>query len=508
MLRHQCTQWRIPNHAVSSLDSSSASQAPLWTPPASIPPAPPSTTASSCDGSSTCGMPGGSSGSLADGQGAAAGADCAAHAIWCSSSEATAAGLNGHAACLSMIQETVTAAEMSSGAEPRRAAQRRDAAELFDQIGVREAARGDACNHVSFQPSWPEERDACELLPFRPVVAGSFSQSPPPELFWPPEAEWQPPETEWSLSLGHAACGISPPVSAEDVGRDTSIPDTMGLSAVEVQTALDELEAEHVVAKAAGLERHGDRQHLADSQLPSVDFMDTLPQLNASAVSSTRCPLSLCVIPADENGARPHDENGARPHGPSSVAECSAPSSPSSCECRSGTCVSAGQIAGGILGRKLPQDRCQRLEAQGPRAGGFTSSTNDSAPVCSALPPAPKSRGSYKGRSVDEALWDGAEASGWKRNPSRHGAWLSPQGSRFDSAKAAKAVRNQERTGIIDEALWDGAEGSGWRQHSSRHNAWVSPDGKYVESAMAAKRQRHTSSFVRGSATSPVLEET
>jgi len=50
-------------------------------------------------------------------------------------------------------------------------------------------------------------------------------------------------------------------------------------------------------------------------------------------------------------------------------------------------------------------------------------------------------RGPYRKKSIDELLWPGAERSGWKRHMHRHGAWVGPDGSYFDSAAAAKRQR-------------------------------------------------------------------
>ena len=39
-----------------------------------------------------------------------------------------------------------------------------------------------------------------------------------------------------------------------------------------------------------------------------------------------------------------------------------------------------------------------------------------------------KGSGSYYTKTIDEALWPGAERMGWKRHRSKPGAWTAPNG--------------------------------------------------------------------------------
>lgn len=98
-------------------------------------------------------------------------------------------------------------------------------------------------------------------------------------------------------------------------------------------------------------------------------------------------------------------------------------------------------------------------------------------------------RGSYRAKTVDESLWDGAETAGWKRHATRQGAWLSPEGTYYDTGAQAKLKCAPEQS-AIDRALWSGAEASGWKLHTTRHGAWTSPDGRYFASATSAKKSR------------------
>jgi hypothetical protein len=48
--------------------------------------------------------------------------------------------------------------------------------------------------------------------------------------------------------------------------------------------------------------------------------------------------------------------------------------------------------------------------------------------------------------------------------------------------------RGPYRVKPIDEALWEGAEAAGWKRHKTKQSAWTSPSGHYCESMAAVKR--------------------
>ena len=48
--------------------------------------------------------------------------------------------------------------------------------------------------------------------------------------------------------------------------------------------------------------------------------------------------------------------------------------------------------------------------------------------------------------------------------------------------------RGPYRVKPIDEVLWDGAEAAGWKRHKTKQSAWTSPSGHYCESMAAVKR--------------------
>jgi len=72
-------------------------------------------------------------------------------------------------------------------------------------------------------------------------------------------------------------------------------------------------------------------------------------------------------------------------------------------------------------------------------------------PLLSAPPPpSPSKRGPYRVKSVDESLWEGASAAGWKRHKTKKGAWCSPEGLYFESARAVKDSGKQSACATSD----------------------------------------------------------
>ena len=62
-----------------------------------------------------------------------------------------------------------------------------------------------------------------------------------------------------------------------------------------------------------------------------------------------------------------------------------------------------------------------------------------------------------------------------------------------------RGQRGKYRVKSVDEQLWQGAEAEGWKRHKTKHSAWTGPDGRYHESAVAARRNlKHKSGQSQG----------
>jgi len=110
---------------------------------------------------------------------------------------------------------------------------------------------------------------------------------------------------------------------------------------------------------------------------------------------------------------------------------------------------------------------------------------------------APKATKRPYGRGIDATLWDGAEAAGWKRHATKRGAWVDPNGRYYESASAVWRMRLQTNEPkpmhhhgkeYVDERLWPGASAVGWKCHAKKRGAFTDPQGRYHESASAARR--------------------
>jgi hypothetical protein len=63
--------------------------------------------------------------------------------------------------------------------------------------------------------------------------------------------------------------------------------------------------------------------------------------------------------------------------------------------------------------------------------------------------------------------------------------------------------RGPYRVKPIDEALWEGAEAAGWKRHKTKQSAWTSPSGHYCESMAAVKRFMAERSGLAGPSAGP-----
>ena len=94
--------------------------------------------------------------------------------------------------------------------------------------------------------------------------------------------------------------------------------------------------------------------------------------------------------------------------------------------------ASAKAAAGGHI-PNMPMQRSDVACLFGADGSSARTSSDESAAQAATTPPKERVL-----RSVDKALWDGAEAAGWKRHATKNGAWIDPQGKYHESASGAK----------------------------------------------------------------------
>jgi len=98
-----------------------------------------------------------------------------------------------------------------------------------------------------------------------------------------------------------------------------------------------------------------------------------------------------------------------------------------------------GQMAGIPMQRSSVSDcfDCEVDDFELDSVSATRTVSDSSVTQAAAVPPKEKMARPHN-KDVDGMLWDGAEAAGWKRHPTKYGAWADPQGKYHESASAAR----------------------------------------------------------------------